>query len=326
MGPARSKYTRLLALTVKLIVTACLLSWLIYVLDLDALRGPLVKISLATFVLAMVMQLLAFLLGAVRWWLLLTHAQRGVGLIRILPSYSLGLFFNNFLPTGMGGDVVRLAHLKLRGMKVRFLVASTIMDRGIGLVVVLLTGALCALLSRGVASFGADREFLIALIVLVAAAITLVVSPWFGRYLAVLLRRYRKTRLRRETLETARLCYSYRSRPSLVILAVLLSVAMQALVIGVYAVLGQGMGLSLPLIAYFVIVPIVFLAGSLPISIGGLGVREGVLVALLVASAVDPQLAIGVSLLYLAVLWGTTLPGAAVLLTRYSAPIKTTTR
>lgn len=326
MEIARSKYTQYLVVTAKLIVTACLLYWLISILDFESLRNTLVKISIPIIMLAMAMQILAFLLGAVRWWLLLNHAQGKVAFTRILPSYYLGLFFNNFLPTGMGGDVVRLLHLKLRGMKLRYLVTSTVMDRGIGLVIVLLIGTMCSLLSSEIGSFGIDRDFLIISVVILIVGIAIIVSPWFGDILGYLHRRYRETRIRRETLETALLCYSYRSRPLLVLLAALLSLAMQTLVIGVYAVLGYSLGLNLPLVTYFVFIPIVFLASSLPISIGGLGVREGVLVGLLIASSADQQLAISLSLLYLLVLWLTTLPGAAILLTRHSTLNKTMAR
>jgi uncharacterized membrane protein YbhN (UPF0104 family) len=51
-----------------------------------------------------------------------------------------------------------------------------------------------------------------------------------------------------------------------------------------------------------------------PVSIGGLGIREGTLVGMLVAAGTNLQLAISLSLVYLLVLWLSALPGALVLL------------
>jgi hypothetical protein len=62
------------------------------------------------------------------------------------------------------------------------------------------------------------------------------------------------------------------------------------------------------------VVPIVFLASSLPISIGGHGVREGIIFYLLTALSADPQSAIALSVIYLSIIVLITLPGGFVLL------------
>jgi len=71
--------------------------------------------------------------------------------------------------------------------------------------------------------------------------------------------------------------------------------------------------MDIPFSIYFTIIPIVFVASSLPISIGGLGVRESVLVSLLLFFQVDPQMAIALSLLYFAIIVLITLPGAILI-------------
>jgi hypothetical protein len=63
-----------------------------------------------------------------------------------------------------------------------------------------------------------------------------------------------------------------------------------------------------------VAIPAVFLAASLPVSIGGLGVREGTLVGMLVTAGADLKTAINLSLAYLLVLWISSVPGALVIL------------
>lgn len=78
--------------------------------------------------------------------------------------------------------------------------------------------------------------------------------------------------------------------------------------------------MNIDLLALFAIVPIVFVISSLPISVGGHGVREGALVALLAASGVRFEAAATLSLLYLLVYLVSTTPGGFIELHRYLVP------
>lgn len=140
------------------------------------------------------------------------------------------------------------------------------------------------------------------------------VSPRFVALIESLQRRYQRNRVRGTLLDMIKLCYSYRARPDLVLKALILTLFMQSLVILVYYLLGSSIGIELSAITYFGIIPIVFIAANLPVSVGGLGVRETALVALLAAAGIDTQRAIALSLLYLLVLWIASAPGAGVML------------
>jgi len=181
------------------------------------------------------------------------------------------------------------------------------------LIVMLIVATACAVFLP----LGLSTTVRSSAIILLASCIggaALALTPWTGSLLKWLQRHSRETKIRRGIVDSVLLCYSYRSQPALLLLAALISVLAQSLIILAFVLLGHGIGLDVPVATYFVIVPIVFVAAMLPISLGGLGVREGVLVGLLIAFGADRQLAIGLSLLYLFVLWLSTLPGAAVLL------------
>ena len=230
-----------------------------------------------------------------------------------------GIFFNNVLPAGMGGDAIRTLHLTLRGLSAKILIASAIVDRIIGLVVVLAIGATGLLLYLDV-NLGGSRKIFLLIVVLVV-----ITSPWLfltSRFIGLIERlasKYQHTRVRKRLLKIISLCSSYKSAKKLILTAVGLTIAMQGLMIFIYYFLGRSIGLELSFVTYLVVIPIVAVAVSLPISIGGLGVREGVLVGLLVTGGADGQLAFALSLLYLLVLWISSLPGAFVML----AAIKT---
>ena len=142
--------------------------------------------------------------------------------------------------------------------------------------------------------------------------VALLFTPAIGRWLDEVSQRHHSGRIGRFLVETALLVHQYRCHGPLLFNALVMTVVLQSLVISAYIMLALGTGLDLPVITFFALIPIVVLASNLPISLGGLGVREGVLVALLVVVGVDEQQAISLSLLYLFINWIATLPGGYV--------------
>lgn len=257
-----------------------------------------------------------FLIGCVRWRLLAGRLGLAIPIRQALHSYYLGLFFNNFLPTSVGGDLARTVHLKLHGHGIKPLISSAVADRAIGLAVMLLLGGISLLLSPDLRIDPDRKLYLVGLIALGLAGGGAVF--WFSTRLPLesLSRRYQHTRLRRGLIEILHLLTTYRTALRRFLIAVLLSVVMQTLVIATYYLLARGIGIELSLITFFAFVSMVQVAASLPISLGGLGVREGALVALLAGVGVDIQLGVALSLLFLLTLWLCSLPGAAVMLLR----------
>lgn len=305
---------------VKLLITAGFIYWLYANADRETLKRSLTLIAPMQLLGAACLHIGVFCLGAWRWWLLLRRAGVSTSFQKIVPSYYLGVFFNNLLPTSMGGDVVRIIHLKLRGLSTRVLVGSAMIDRIVGLSTVVLMGTVSIMFSPDIRLSVNNRAFLLILVGLAFALLWLMLTPAFIRLIEMIAHRYRHTRIRKALLDVIVLCYSYRSAKASILLALGITLVMQSLVIMIYYYLGTGIGIQLPLITYFAIIPIVFLAASIPVSIGGLGVREGALVGLLVSANIDIQHAIALSLLYLLVLWFSSLPGAVVLLFRDKQP------
>lgn len=257
---------------------------------------------------------LASLIGSLRWWVLLRHTAELIRYTQVLPSYYLGVFFNNILPTTMGGDIVRTLHLSFRGMNTKALIGSAVIDRTVGLFTILTIGLVSISLSPEVVLGRGDRLMLAGTTTLGLAGIWLLFNTHFLNLIQRLITAYQHTRVRKYLLETVQLCHSYRSARGRLLAAVTLTILMQSAVIVSYYILGKAIGITLSLFTYFGVIPLVFLAGALPVSLGGIGVREGALVGLLVAIGIDTQLAIALSLLYLFVLLVSSLPGGLVML------------
>ncbi len=297
----------------KAAVTLGIVYWLATSVDLGMVGRILAQAKYTYLVFSCLIVTAVILIGCVRWRMLIGHLGLVIPMRQALPSYYLGMFFNNFLPTGVGGDLARTVHLKLHGHGIKPLISSALADRTIGLAVMLLLGGISLLLSPEL-RIDPDRKLYLAGLIALGLAGGFALF-WFSNRLPLenLSRRYQHTRLRRGAIEVVHLLTTYRTALRGVFAAVLMSVVMQSLVIVAYYLLARGVGIELSLVTFFAFVSMVQVAASLPISLGGLGVREGVLVALLAGVGVDIQLGVALSLLFLLTLWLCSLPGAAVL-------------
>lgn len=298
----------------KLAITASLCFWLFSRIDTKTLQVNLAQLGAMPIVAGVLLHFVVYLLGAFRWWMLLRHTHITTPFYRAFPSYYLGVFFNNLLPTGLGGDTVRILHLRVRGISTKALVSSSVMDRAIGLSSVAILGLCGAIISEELGITSHTKLVLITLFAVGLLSVVLVWSKRTVRFVENMALKYCHTRVRAWLLDVVLTCYSYRTAKSRIAVAYALSAVGQSLITLVYYLLGRGLGLDLSVATYFVVIPTVFLAASVPVSIGGLGIREGTLVGMLVAAGANLQLAIGLSLAYLLVLWLSALPGALVLL------------
>ena len=293
----------------KALVTAACLWWLARYFDFEQVRDALAGINPLLLIAAVVLHFLSFVAGGVRWWLLFRHLNGAIAFRQLWPSYYLGVFYNNLLPSLYGGDLARTARLYAAGFGGSALVSSAFVDRVLGLVAVVSMGAIALLFAP------ADYEnhlafsvFGLGLLALVPVTLLAVRPLWtkllddsFGR--------------RWPRLHAILSCFPrYRGAPGLILTAFALSVLNQLLVVVVLLMLAPGLGVHLPVFQFMVVLMLVFLVSSLPISLGGLGAREGAMMSLLLPLGVDAAAVLALSAAYLLVLWCCTLPGAFMLL------------
>src|SRR4029453_11267929 len=104
----------------------------------------------------------------------------------------------------------------------------------------------------------------------------------------------------------------YTRAPGALASAMFLSIVFQFVVIGVVFLSARALSLSIPLTAVAVFVPLVSLAGMVPVSVNGLGVREALYILLFGRIGVPAELAVSLALLYLGVTVVASLPGGLV--------------
>jgi uncharacterized membrane protein YbhN (UPF0104 family) len=277
---------------VRAVVGLGLLGFIISRLDLSQLRVPAGPRLAVGFAGACVVLLLGQSFGALRWRTVLgSDAPPWPYLVRL---YLIGAFFSLFLPTSVGGDAVRMVAAARNIPRSGEVVASVVVDRGLGvmaLVVYLLLGLVVvpSVLPAAGARLGLDLHGRRAALAAVAVGLCVVAAAGAAWFLPA---------VRRWLLEAGGLVRRLLSQPRVALSVGLLAMLVQGLYVVAWIVLAAGMGLGLRASIFLVTVPLVSLGAMLPITLSGLGVREGVWLLLLRPYGLAPATIVAFSLLY----------------------------
>lgn len=232
-------------------------------------------------------------------WRIILNTNTGGSRLRVFDAskfYAAGLFANLCLPSIVGGDVLRAALAAKRIGAPEAVVLGGLADRMID------TAALGILIAAGVLLTGSMRTgwsihagLLVFLAVGLAAVFALVVIT--RRPLHRWAPKYRRM-IARSLLSLRRM----RRNPQIAAGALVLALAMQTAFVLLNAWLGRSVGIDLPLAVWMFAWPVAKAAGMLPVSVGGLGVRDATLAALLVPFGVPAAQGLVVSLVWQTVL------------------------
>ncbi len=297
--------------------SALALALIFWFLPKEAILDGFRRLTPATFFGVFVAFLACHVAAAFKWWMLM---DRALPFGPALRAHFAGLAANLALPGAAGGDAVRagMAHVALKdGPKVA---AAAVGDRLIdmvGLAGLSLLGL--AFLARG----GSPAlAWTMAGIIIGGAVVALFVFPTLARWLWG---RYPDLPARGLALRLADAFGALGRRPALLLFSLVLSAAIQSVLIWLSVRLAVPVGVNVPLAAWFFAWPLAKIIATLPISLGGLGVRESSLAALLVPfGAAAPQV-VASGLAWQAILYLTGALGALILTIsggRLSAPAK----
>lgn len=238
--------------------------------------------------------LVPMLLLSLRWWLLLRAHGFGVGPGRAFLMTYAGLFFNHFLPGAVGGDLTRMM-LAASGQERKAAVVGTVLlDRLIGLAVMVLLGAVCLTPFLWLFPDSGLAGWVYGLVGGMVVA--------YAAYFNPRLRGFLKRRLPLEGVlrELDGVLRSVKERRGVVLAAAGISALAQGGMILIVYGLARAMRIeNAPLWQFFVFEPIIFIVTAFPVSIGGWGVQELVYAELFGRlGGMDPGHAVALSVLY----------------------------
>ncbi len=306
---------RLLRVLVSAVVLAVVFSFL----PLPNVLATIRRIGAADWLATFAVFLAGHTVAAAKWQLLVGSEA---GFAAVLRAHFAGLAANLWLPGLASGDLVRAAVLYRRVSDKARLAVGSVADRivdSVGLLLLAGGGLLVSL--RQVPS---GRNLLVGLgLALLALVAGLALTPWI--YPRVLKRLPAGGTLRGVGEQVASGVDVLARRPLRLVLCLVLSMAVQSAFVLANLILARATGVHAPLAAWFFAWPLSKIVAMLPISLGGIGVREASLAGFLAPFGAESTAVVATGLLWQTVLLAGGLAGAATTMlisgrARHAAP------
>ncbi|NOX19717.1 MAG: flippase-like domain-containing protein [Nitrospirae bacterium] len=297
------KKNRLPLLILKAAVSIGLLLLIFRKADLKETIQVVKYINPLYFFLASLCYMFGQFVSTIRWWLLLPEDMKPPELTikRLYALYLLGSFFNNLLPGIVGGDALRVYYLYRDETRGGGAFGSVFADRYIGYASLLFLGLLATLFVAG----RIENPLIRWLIPAMALLFLLFSVGLFGIRFA-------------KGVKPIRAFYEYVDRvgqaPKRLFIAFWVALLVQVISIFSVYLIVLALNVRVELLELFFFMPVVITVSSIPLSISGLGLREGSFVVLLGMIGIKPEVATSLSLMWFLSYVVGSLPGLPIYL------------
>jgi len=269
---------RLLKTLLKVIISLGLFSYLVWISDprqiLDILGNVYHQDRVWWVVHALLLGLASVWFLAWRWQIILNAFGYAYGRATLYGIYLIGMFFNNFLPTSIGGDIVRIYRVADDTDERTLAFSSVIIERLLGIASTLLLAILALLY---VSRFYKDNRLMIMAVILFLGILVFFGLMFRERPVAFMLRLFDKLTLLRIGEKMNKMITSIhllKDNRGVLFSVFILSALSQAMIVLMNYALVKAFNMQVGLVYLFLVVPVTFLLTMLP-SINGVGFRDG---------------------------------------------------
>ena len=264
----------------KCLISVSLIYWILQKAPLGEIIIAMDSANFSLLIPALCLNFLGYYISSHRWSVLLKVQGVESTIPFLIKSFMVGTFFNNFLPSTIGGDIVR-AHDSWRlGTTKSGAIAVMVVDRVLGALSMLLV-ALSAMVASD--TFPINIPFFIFWIILGTSGMALLVwaifmpPPWLTTLVEYVGLQFPGSL--KGIIE--KIIYSskaFQGRQDALAKALVFSLMLQANVVLHHILIAQSLSLEIPLASFFLIIPLSILIMMIPVSINAIGVRESVFV------------------------------------------------
>jgi uncharacterized membrane protein YbhN (UPF0104 family) len=286
---------------IRLAVSGGLLAWFAWRTDWDRVSDSFRGLRWECWFAAFGLYLICQIASAARWRILAYPLGFEGPLRRFAGLYFVGMYFNLMLPTSVGGDVARAWYLDSRRGRRLDAAVSVLFDRGSGLMVLLVMACVATL----ACPIRLPSWIPLCVLGTAVAAVVGIFALWL-----VAGRRGGRDRLGRLVQRSG----LYLGSPRLILGTSLLSLVVQAGSVGLVWLIGLAIRAPVPPSFYWIFVPMVSLLTVLPLSVNGMGIREGASILFLSEVGVSRDAALCIAVLWFATMAAAGLCGGAVYL------------
>ena len=271
-----------LFLLLKISLSVALILWITQDVALDSVFAVITDSSGSLLILAFSLFFIGYVIAAFRWRTLIRVQDGDAPVFFLVRSFMVALFFNNFLPSTVGGDVVRMYDSWRLGNSKTDAVTVVLVDRFLGVIVLFCFALLTLVFDETVAG---EVPFITAWVT--AGLAGMGIATWL--FLKIPVSTMQRLSFAKNGVmarvggileKVHRSFQAYRQAPSAILRALGLSVLLQVNVVVHFILVARAVGIDVPAESMFLIIPVAVFIMMVPISINAIGVREAVFVFL----------------------------------------------
>jgi uncharacterized membrane protein YbhN (UPF0104 family) len=295
-------------LALRLLGSAVVLGVLVWVLPFTQLKGAVARVSIGLWLALLAGFLATHSIGFLKWRMFVNLAGAGLDARTALRCYLGGVFGILFLPSVAGGDLLRAGMALRHGQSKAGVLLGSLVDRTLDTLALAVVAGVGAFLVPGELSPESRRVFewvlggfaaMVALALLIAWGVA---------------RRGRSFRLRRRIVKVRMAVRALSGKPQYVAAGAVMALAFQTCFVLLGSTLGRACGIDVPLRVWLFAWPLAKIAALVPVTQGGIGVREAALAGLLAPFGVAAATAVGAGLVWQSVVMGAAVVGGLALL------------
>ncbi len=264
---------------------------------------------------AIALLMATYMTGTFRWWLLLKTHGLGHRPGHLLPTYLIGVFLNQILPSTTGGDAWRIFTIYQERHGANIAVSPIVTERVIGLVCLLgIATAVLLFMDQTNEITHTLKRYIPPAFIVAVCGVALAASDVSHKIVHRLLAHWAHARLVAALLRIFDTGHRYLQNFKLLTKVAITSILMQITHVGIFIVLGMAINASIELADYLVMTPVIFILTATPITIGGLGIREVAIVTLYTAVGMAEADAAAIALFNILLLLCGAVPGLVLFL------------
>ena len=272
--PGSKKAKKVLSITLRISISIALLIFLFTKVESKEILDIIKTANFWLLTVAFLVFFLAYIISLYRWEMLLRVLHAHISIKRIIISFSGGLFFNLFLPSTIGGDLVRTFDLAYHTRKPKEIIATVILDRLSGY-----AGMVCVAMAALLFGYRLIHDKVVILVIGAVAVLLLIIllvvfNNFFFARISRLLHSPAGNRLRLALKDTHQEMYYFRRHKDVLFFNLIYSIALQMLTPLSFYFIALALGIKTQMIYFFIFIPVIGVIASLPISIAGLGLRD----------------------------------------------------
>jgi len=279
----------------RIVVGIGLIVFLLSRLDINKIVTHVRDMDIKFLIYALIPYLFFIIISAFRWQVLLDYKKMDISFSKTVTIYFISLFFNNLLPTTIGGDVMRVVY-SMRDKKADAL-ATVLVDRILGFIGLFVFGLLAVLYLY----INQKRSEFLPLMIVGLIALILITFLLFSERIYLLfspvIEKIKILRFGDRVNNLHKTMTDFGGAWEVIILCIVLSIIIQLLLaFAPFLVLRSMRYFEIGILPFFIYVPIINVVSMIPVSLNGLGVRENSYVLLFSRVGLDSETSFAMSL------------------------------